>query len=106
MIRRPPRSTLFPYTTLFRSLHFRTIAARCARDALLAPQRELQSLHPVEARTVSATAPPRRGSHPVVPFAGEPLREQDATADGERGEWQGSLAPRAVHGQRCGPARA
>src|SRR5476649_2962178 len=22
MIRRPPRSTLFPYTTLFRSLHF------------------------------------------------------------------------------------
>src|SRR5258708_29459763 len=24
MIRRPPRSTLFPYTTLFRSLHWRT----------------------------------------------------------------------------------
>src|SRR5258708_1725724 len=24
MIRRPPRSTLFPYTTLFRSLHHRT----------------------------------------------------------------------------------
>src|SRR5256885_11136159 len=24
MIRRPPRSTLFPYTTLFRSLHDRT----------------------------------------------------------------------------------
>src|SRR5258708_12599596 len=23
MIRRPPRSTLFPYTTLFRSLHYR-----------------------------------------------------------------------------------
>src|SRR2546426_6122205 len=29
MIRRPPRSTLFPYTTLFRSrLHFRKIAGR------------------------------------------------------------------------------
>src|SRR3712207_6849566 len=27
MIRRPPRSTLFPYTTLFRSLAFRTGAA-------------------------------------------------------------------------------
>src|SRR2546430_12488656 len=25
MIRRPPRSTLFPYTTLFRSLHHREI---------------------------------------------------------------------------------
>src|SRR3712207_7824458 len=26
MIRRPPRSTLFPYTTLFRSVHERTTA--------------------------------------------------------------------------------
>src|SRR2546421_9375629 len=25
MIRRPPRSTLFPYTTLFRSLHHRAV---------------------------------------------------------------------------------
>src|SRR6266705_3742363 len=31
MIRRPPRSTLFPYTTLFRS-HF--CARNCARDAV------------------------------------------------------------------------
>src|SRR5260370_32771226 len=28
MIRRPPRSTLFPYTTLFRSLFYLTTAAR------------------------------------------------------------------------------
>src|SRR3989442_7337773 len=28
MIRRPPRSTLFPYTTLFRSLRGRAMAAR------------------------------------------------------------------------------
>src|SRR2546425_7735207 len=43
MIRRPPRSTLFPYTTLFRSpLYFRlatpeqgrAVAARLARDFL------------------------------------------------------------------------
>src|SRR3712207_7812356 len=35
MIRRPPRSTLFPYTTLFRSLHPRQPAGRRAagRDA-------------------------------------------------------------------------
>src|SRR5688572_31799323 len=32
MIRRPPRSTLFPYTTLFRSIHLHHIAAeRCGR---------------------------------------------------------------------------
>src|SRR5438874_6312485 len=43
MIRRPPRSTLFPYTTLFRSFHLRrrrhcctncatSSSARCARS--------------------------------------------------------------------------
>src|SRR3712207_7099216 len=31
MIRRPPRSTLFPYTTLFRSFSRRMSAAQCAR---------------------------------------------------------------------------
>src|SRR5256885_4847725 len=31
MIRRPPRSTLFPYTTLFRSRGWRRAAQRCAR---------------------------------------------------------------------------
>src|SRR2546429_5634182 len=31
MIRRPPRSTLFPYTTLFRSL--RSLAAKSARSS-------------------------------------------------------------------------
>src|SRR5258705_707665 len=30
MIRRPPRSTLFPYTTLFRSAVFRLLAGRLA----------------------------------------------------------------------------
>src|SRR5256885_12253654 len=30
MIRRPPRSTLFPYTTLFRSLHERSLSRRRA----------------------------------------------------------------------------
>src|SRR2546426_8702911 len=29
MIRRPPRSTLFPYTTLFRSIAF-SVSSRCA----------------------------------------------------------------------------
>src|ERR1051326_2604040 len=31
MIRRPPRSTLFPYTTLFRSCSRRSAAAGCCR---------------------------------------------------------------------------
>src|SRR3712207_7210069 len=45
MIRRPPRSTLFPYTTLFRSLvrvaaGRRAVAAPADRDARLAAQLE------------------------------------------------------------------
>src|SRR3712207_8975866 len=45
MIRRPPRSTLFPYTTLFRSRYTRARACRAgaaggeAHPASLAPQR-------------------------------------------------------------------
>src|SRR5687767_15562655 len=33
MIRRPPRSTLFPYTTLFRSERQRQLARQLGRDA-------------------------------------------------------------------------
>src|SRR5256885_12200323 len=36
MIRRPPRSTLFPYTTLFRSPCYRALAAYEARSRLRA----------------------------------------------------------------------
>src|SRR3712207_9255174 len=39
MIRRPPRSTLFPYTTLFRSM-LREILAIGADDAVLISSRE------------------------------------------------------------------
>src|SRR2546425_6279200 len=50
MIRRPPRSTLFPYTTLFRSAWCRgawTISHRAVRSPkslALAPERRRQSL--------------------------------------------------------------
>src|SRR5260370_32460977 len=33
MIRRPPRSTLFPYTTLFRSQPWRALSCRLIQDA-------------------------------------------------------------------------
>src|SRR3712207_7139072 len=45
MIRRPPRSTLFPYTTLFRSERFRPAVPRCRagdRRAAAAPVRGLR----------------------------------------------------------------
>src|SRR5260221_9839485 len=51
MIRRPPRSTLFPYTTLFRSLPDRACAAAARRGAGGAPDR-----HPQLARSEEHTS--------------------------------------------------
>src|SRR3989475_8261816 len=41
MIRRPPRSTLFPYTTLFRSLHDETLGGLRVPDVADDPGPEL-----------------------------------------------------------------
>src|SRR2546425_4118316 len=65
MIRRPPRSTLFPYTTLFRSRHLLGRAARrhrsrggSARDRRLRGGRRA---------TDSASRPVQAGKHPASP---------------------------------------
>src|SRR5256884_3993343 len=44
MIRRPPRSTLFPYTTLFRSQQESAIAAESVRRSSAARHRSVHSL--------------------------------------------------------------
>src|SRR3712207_6948928 len=60
MIRRPPRSTLFPYTTLFRSRGAaRAVASR------VSPRQPAHRLHAPGARTPrrrAVFAPPRRRS--------------------------------------------
>src|SRR3989454_7041318 len=65
MIRRPPRSTLFPYTTLFRSLsHTEALAQNCAGKR-----------HQERAAVHFATVPPDRkstrlnSSHLVISYA-------------------------------------
>src|SRR2546428_14118720 len=69
MIRRPPRSTLFPYTTLFRSQltgEASRSGARQARPAgLLERVSALQRSHPLRAlraRPTQSTAGPRQRS--------------------------------------------
>src|SRR5256885_10057775 len=48
MIRRPPRSTLFPYTTLFRSaLELYARSTSVLADALLCVAHELQKYEPI-----------------------------------------------------------
>src|SRR2546422_2874508 len=64
MIRRPPRSTLFPYTTLFRSSVRARVSARaedrCREQrppASSSPTHRDQCAHPHPPRTVRVTAP-------------------------------------------------
>src|SRR3712207_6928516 len=69
MIRRPPRSTLFPYTTLFRSSSLRATRAALGDlrgsvpavtkllDAAAPAVRELQSTAPVLARELPVAQP-------------------------------------------------
>src|SRR3712207_8179076 len=56
MIRRPPRSTLFPYTTLFRSDPGEHLAARVAAPVGAGHRRQLEGLDALGARTVGAAA--------------------------------------------------
>src|SRR5438094_1562845 len=61
MIRRPPRSTLFPYTTLFRSL--RLVGAARTRDgALHRPRRPMK-------RSVDRKSTRLNSSHRTISYA-------------------------------------
>src|SRR2546427_7616486 len=59
MIRRPPRSTLFPYTTLFRSHH----AALPSRDTVLALMRAVDAEQSIEAFEQILGEDPRSEEH-------------------------------------------
>src|SRR2546422_11639664 len=67
MIRRPPRSTLFPYTTLFRSVDARG-ARRGRRGHLLV----LRS-HPAALPTLPALRSPRRSRLVPLPLLRPPV---------------------------------
>src|SRR5256885_11906136 len=92
MIRRPPRSTLFPYTTLFRSSRMRTLRARTAANrpaervegygtsvadeealdfSLLPP--ELRSLEPLDRKSTRLNS-----SHLVISYAVFCLKKKKA----------------------------
>src|SRR3712207_7928270 len=62
MIRRPPRSTLFPYTTLFRSLVIRSSRSRAARSAARSRGRTAAIVPPsgVPAKGAVVSGSPRR----------------------------------------------
>src|SRR3712207_6875387 len=78
MIRRPPRSTLFPYTTLFRSAPVgNEVAGRAMRKPMLG------SIAKVAERVVcaAADAAPRRGAGADVVVEARRLRSEEHTSE-------------------------
>src|SRR2546428_1123929 len=79
MIRRPPRSTLFPYTTLFRSSP-RVLTAHLERDR--APQHSparlwREKLRPVAGRNLQDRKSTRlKSSHDQISYAGFCLKKK------------------------------
>src|SRR3712207_7926477 len=71
MIRRPPRSTLFPYTTLFRSLALRLTPVLVALLLLLAPL--LFAFRAARVVTAPHITP--------APTAGAPVRSEEHTSE-------------------------
>src|SRR5258708_24609948 len=66
MIRRPPRSTLFPYTTLFRSRSATTRALEARADPASPPRCGFHAGRPRAAgtrRTTQGDGPPRSEEH-------------------------------------------
>src|ERR1051325_4577539 len=74
MIRRPPRSTLFPYTTLFRSVRFRP----CGRRGMpILRARSRRPTLPAQAVRAKATGGSSQGCDAVGPAVPQPLRSED-----------------------------
>src|SRR5258708_11396196 len=73
MIRRPPRSTLFPYTTLFRSrkaCHWKAVRSRCVRQSGQRPQERRPCCLPCAAsRPRDRKSTRLNSSHQIISYA-------------------------------------
>src|SRR3712207_4855646 len=86
MIRRPPRSTLFPYTTLFRSLvELRATQATLAREAQAAERRRIaREIHDVAAHSLTVTMLQLTGARLLLQRVGGDPRAIEAIGEAER----------------------
>src|SRR5438876_2713848 len=73
MIPRPPRSTLFPYTTLFRSVQLRTVTDRAVHQEQTCRLHRIQGgqrvLHLFGGRIVDRKSTRLNSSHPSISYA-------------------------------------
>src|SRR3712207_8634436 len=76
MIRRPPRSTLFPYTTLFRSERERLVAAAQRVGGLVVRHHAVVEAEPLDEVAVARR---RQADHPDV--VAEEVRSEEHTSE-------------------------
>src|SRR2546429_6611713 len=82
MIRRPPRSTLFPYTTLFRSHALNRVAPGKQQDDTNQDERETEPRPDAQSAPVSAEAKPcseRQANDPVSRKVTDHWRDRKST---------------------------
>src|SRR3712207_9238243 len=86
MIRRPPRSTLFPYTTLFRSLKMpEVLTVSCKLEVSLSPQQvEEKTIAVVRSRFADAVGSIDMRSLPPYPTKLSASEFQCPHTDGDR----------------------
>src|SRR2546427_3357525 len=92
MIRRPPRSTLFPYTTLFRSV----LRRRDDREVAVLARRD-------GARHGGSRGPPPAGQSPA-PAGARAESDRGVSDAADRDPRDGTLSPRPVPDRGRSPA--
>src|SRR5260221_1227904 len=80
MIRRPPRSTLFPYTTLFRSRHASQVKMAC-RAATATPARALTPVPGERASAARTCAPAGRTPTAATTTHAPTTRSEEHTSE-------------------------
>src|SRR5438876_2570147 len=85
MIRRPPRSTLFPYTTLFRSLDLLVICMEAGLgidQAMVRVGEEIRLTSPALADELDRKSTRLNSSHPSISYAVFCLKKKIQTRSG------------------------
>src|SRR5260221_1358395 len=95
MIRRPPRSTLFPYTTLFRSVG----QAADLADVVVADADSPVVTLSIVARDRKSTR--LNSSHTVISYAVFCLKKKSANDRGRRGQATGGSCTRCRSARPC-----
>src|SRR5438552_14857089 len=102
MIRRPPRSTLFPYTTLFRSLRDIT-AHRASKTVAMNPanNQRLDQVFVVDRKSTRLNS-----SHQIISYAVFCLKKKNKLDRHHVDEWQsGEEHPDVLDGQMAREVR-